>query len=118
MQSHFELAEILLENGADPNVKDEYGRTALWYLVNKRVCSVEIVQLFYKYKADFINDNGSSVLNQAIYYSYNKNLDVVKFLVHDVGLDVNHIEIVLERRLCIIPLVTIVKTTITDYSSF
>lgn len=96
--SHYEVIEILLKNGADPNVEDEMGYTPLSYLLCiRRKPNVETLKLFLEFKADFnwSNTNGS-LLNPVIVIvsdDLQTQLDVLKFLVQNIGLDVNHKDI-------------------------
>lgn len=67
--SHLKIFETLLSNGADPNLKNSDGLTPLQLLVATD-CSVEIIELFYKYKADFNakNEQDATVLHSALTY--------------------------------------------------
>lgn len=85
--SHFEVAEMLLKNNADPNARDSEGRTPFYNLVLQG--NVKILQLFLNFKANAFaqTSSGENFLFPAA--EYNKNVKVMQFLI-DFGLDVNH----------------------------
>lgn len=60
------------------------------FALRRAGCNLEIVKLILKFKADYnyTDKEGSSLLAPATYHC--KNLEVNKFLVQDLGLDVNH----------------------------
>ena len=60
VKNNFDIVEYFLENGAYPNVKNNYGQTPFHLLLNKDLTKLEIVKLiksFVKYGASpFIRD--------------------------------------------------------------
>lgn len=86
-ESHFEVAEVLLNNGADLNARDALDRTPLYLLVQNG--SARIIRLFMNFNADFTvtNDSRRNLLFSAA--SNNKNEEVIQLLI-DQGTDVNH----------------------------
>lgn len=90
--SHFEVIEILLNNGAHPDFGNSVpyrNSSPLWYLVQNG--TDRILQLFLKFEADFTlsYEWGQSLLVQAI-KNYDYSYSVLVFLVEDIGLDVNY----------------------------
>lgn len=85
--SHFNLCEILLKNGADTEVRRKWDKTAFYFLAENG--NLKIIQLFLNYKADVhaVTKKGENLLLQAA-YNYN-NWEVMKLLI-DLGLDINH----------------------------
>lgn len=84
--SHFEVAQLLLNNGADVNAKDHYGKTPLYLLVENG--ELKIIKLLLDFKADIhiIYDECNLIFFTV---DFNKNIEVLQLLV-DNGLDVNH----------------------------
>ena len=68
----YALAKALLEHGADPNIQDDLGSTALMYAAYNR--PVEIVQLLLQHgaRADVTNSRGETALSIAKFWQ-NKN---------------------------------------------
>lgn len=87
--SHLDLAEYLLENGACVNTQDKDGSTPLHYAVKRG--NVDFIQLFLNYKADYnaVDNNGYSLLFPAA--RWNQNVEVVQLLI-DLGLNVNDLD--------------------------
>ncbi len=87
-QSIIDTCEILLENGANPNIRGEYGNTALMRIISAWSVNVlPATQLICKYGVDLNiqNNNGETALILAAEY---KKADVVKYLVEQ-GCDLN-----------------------------
>lgn len=84
--NNFEVAEILLINGADSNARDSKSRTPLYYLV--KYGNLRIVTLFLSFEADVhvLTEFNESLLFPATIQ--NKNLQVLQLLI-ELGLDVN-----------------------------
>lgn len=82
--SYYDVAEVLLKNGADVNARDNKGQTPFYFLVQR--ANLRMVQLFLSYDADIsvINNIGENLLFPAA-----KNAEVLQLLI-DLGLDVNH----------------------------
>ncbi|ARF02838.1 SWPV1-279 [Shearwaterpox virus] len=80
---------LLLNNGADPNVRHEVHGSPLNRLISKYKKS-KIIKLLLKYKADtnITDSNGYTALHLAIYY--NRNYEIVKLLL-DNGANINAI---------------------------
>lgn len=77
-ESHYEVIETLLENGADVNAKDHDGKTALHFLAYQS--NLKVVQLVLKHGADVnARDNtGRIPLSEAISFD---NYEIVRLLV-------------------------------------
>lgn len=86
-ESHYMVAETLLEFEADVNARCDWERTPLYFLVSNRA-TVRMVRLFLKYGArvDMVDTRGQSLLFPAV--QNNKNVKVLKLLI-EKGLDVN-----------------------------
>lgn len=85
-QGHYKIAEALLRHGADPNVQEEDGQTALWLaVIHERI---DLCRLLLAHRADpnlALKDSGITPLISAI---INKSMEPVKVLVEN-GADVN-----------------------------
>ncbi|GFU11197.1 ankyrin-3 [Nephila pilipes] len=86
LHEHFEISKILLLNGADPNIQNEYGITPLHIAAEKG--NTNLVEILLEEKADvFITDyRNRSVIELAV---LSNQLDVVKLLVQMENIDVN-----------------------------
>ncbi|PNP56733.1 hypothetical protein THARTR1_03429 [Trichoderma harzianum] len=85
-QGYYKIAEALLRHGADPNLREEGGETALWVAATKE--KIDICRLLLAHKADpnlILKDSKSTPLIMAI---AKKNMELVKLLVEN-GADVN-----------------------------
>ncbi len=86
---HKEIVSILLENGADPNIQNELGRTALQYAV--RYEFIEIIQMLLDYKADpnlkdYTPDNNENVNSpMADALTHKQNTKILKMLILSGG---------------------------------
>lgn len=88
-ESHFEVAEILLKDGANVNAVDKYNRTPLWYLMRRG--NARIVQLFIDFNADmnlskFMTDNKIHLFFSVHGFYY---VEVLQLLI-DQGFDINY----------------------------
>lgn len=74
-----ETIKVLLENGADTNIKDNEGKTALIYAVKDKY-NLEKVKLLIKYGAgiNIRDNNGNTALSIAKEFS---NTKIVKLLI-------------------------------------
>ena len=69
-QNYTEIVRILLENGYDPNYKNQRGETAfIYYISIENNPSIEIIKLLLEYGADINvqNSKGSTALMLASY---------------------------------------------------
>jgi hypothetical protein len=75
---HFEIVQLLLENGADPNIPNNLNETSLSYAVENR--SYELAQLLLSYGADpnLQRNDGDIPLHVAV---NNQDFDIVKLLL-------------------------------------
>uniref|UniRef100_A0A914DN02 Major sperm protein n=1 Tax=Acrobeloides nanus TaxID=290746 RepID=A0A914DN02_9BILA len=83
-RNNIEVVCYLLEKGADSNIKDKYGRTALFYVVNENKL---IVKLLLEHGADIEHQNTKGV-TCLMYASYNNRIEIVRYLLKK-GADVN-----------------------------
>lgn len=85
-RGHYKIAEALLRHGADPNLQEQDGQTALWLaVVHERI---DICRLLLAHKADpglALKDSEITPLISAV---INKSMELVKLLVEN-GADVN-----------------------------
>lgn len=86
-ESHFGVAEVLLNHGANVNARDNQGQTPFYLLA--RAGNMRMIQLFLNFNVNLatLDDRGSSFLFPA--FEYNDNLEVLQLLI-DLGLDVDH----------------------------
>jgi ankyrin repeat protein len=96
---HFEVVKLFVENGADPNAKDDdnYDETAL--MKASRLGHFEIVKFLAEHGADpnAKNDDSETALMEA---SEKGHFEIVKFLVeHGADLNAKHIYIYMMERL-------------------
>ncbi|KAL6692945.1 ankyrin repeat-containing domain protein [Trichoderma pleuroticola] len=85
-QGHYKIAEAVLRHGADPNLREEGGETALWVAAMKE--KIDICRLLLAHKADpnlVLKDPESTPLIIAI---AKKNMELVKLFAEN-GADVN-----------------------------
>ncbi|KAF4967444.1 hypothetical protein FSARC_5017 [Fusarium sarcochroum] len=85
----FKIAESLLRHGADPDVPDDTGETALWWAINLR--RMDLVKLLLDYNAD-PNFMAAQLPTPLILAVMGKNLDIIKLLV-EKGADIEKKEI-------------------------
>mmetsp|Transcript_15409 Transcript_15409/g.11217 ORF Transcript_15409/g.11217 Transcript_15409/m.11217 type:complete len:126 (-) Transcript_15409:178-555(-) len=81
---HAEIVKVLLENGADPNVINEAGNTALhWAALNGKE---DVVKLLLQYKADpnLKNTYGRLPIEEALQHSHTS---IAEFLAPITVLD-------------------------------
>jgi ankyrin repeat protein len=80
----FQLIKYLLENGADPNIKNNMGQTALHYAIEIYTMDTEyilnLVKLLVKYNAD-VNLIDCRQLNALNYATGAEYFELVKYLV-------------------------------------
>lgn len=83
--SHYEIMELFLKNGADPNVKNYTGVTPLFNLFHN--ANLNVIKLFLNHNADIevIDSTGTNLLFLAVCF----NTEVLEFLL-DRGFNVNH----------------------------
>ena len=85
--------ELLVQSGADVNIKDEQGKTPLMYLLNKteNLPNLEVVKLLIQSGAD-VNDRDNDGGTPLLYASKNtlvdSGLEAIKLLIQS-GADVN-----------------------------
>ncbi|KAH0525986.1 hypothetical protein TsFJ059_009372 [Trichoderma semiorbis] len=85
-QGHYKIAEALLRHGADPNLQEQGGQTALWMaVVHERI---DFCRLLLAYKADPSLALKDSEITPLISAVINKSMELVKLLVEN-GADVN-----------------------------
>ncbi|KKP06334.1 hypothetical protein THAR02_01579 [Trichoderma harzianum] len=85
-KGHYKIAEALLRHGADPDLQEQGGQTALWMAVVYE--RIDLCRLLLAYKADpnlVLRDSEISPLISAV---FNKSMELVKLLVEN-GSDVN-----------------------------
>ena len=75
-EQYLEIATILLKNGADPNITDKHGNTALWTSLFNAKGNFEVVRVLVLNGADpiLVNVHGRSTNDLAITI-YKKNLN-------------------------------------------
>lgn len=84
--SHYEVAKLLLEKGADVNAR-YYGASTLSYLVME--ANVKMLELFISHGASQqLDQEDTDILLEAA--AYNRNFEVLQYLVNIYGLDVNN----------------------------
>lgn len=85
-QGHFKITEALLRHGADPNLRERNGETALWMaVVHERI---DICRLLLAHKADPNLAHKDSNFTPLISAIIHKSMELVKLLVEN-GADVN-----------------------------
>ncbi|OEJ13452.1 hypothetical protein BFL38_01515 [Brachyspira hampsonii] len=81
------IMKYLLDNGADPYVKDEKGWNAfLW------ACSsgnVDVIKMLVNFDSDLVNSQNMYDANGLHMAALYDNVDVFEYLVHDLGIDIN-----------------------------
>jgi len=77
IKGNIAITKVLLENKANPDVKDGMGMTALLYA--SQFDNKEMIQLLLKYKADkkIVADDGKSAMDYAV---INKNQEIIGLL--------------------------------------
>ncbi|RFU81526.1 ankyrin repeat-containing domain [Trichoderma arundinaceum] len=87
-RGYYKVTEALLRHGADPNVQDQEGSTALWEAISSN--RVDICRLLLAHKADpnLVSEHARSPLLNAV---IRNNMDIIKLLV-EYGADVNRQE--------------------------
>ena len=77
IKGNIALVKVLLENKANPDIKDGMGMTALLYA--SQFENKEMIQLLLKYKADkkIVSDDGKSAMDYAV---FNKNQEIIGLL--------------------------------------
>ncbi|BCS82822.1 putative ankyrin repeat protein [Cotonvirus japonicus] len=85
----YETIKLLLERGADPNIKNSVVTSVVFDLLEISEVSIilKYIELFYKYglNINITNAGGDTLLHEI---SRNENLTIVKFLC-EMGIDVN-----------------------------
>ncbi|KAL5083008.1 hypothetical protein Trisim1_002258 [Trichoderma cf. simile WF8] len=85
-QGHYKIAEALLRHGADPNLQEQGGQTALWMaVIHERI---DFCRLLLAHKADPSLALKESDITPLISAVINKSMELVKLLVEN-GADVN-----------------------------
>jgi len=77
IKGNIALVKVLLENKANPDIKDGMGMTALLYA--SQFENKEMIQLLLRYKADkkIVSDDGKSAMDYAV---FNKNQEIIGLL--------------------------------------
>ena len=81
------IMQYLLENDADPNIKDEDGWNAFLWACGTG--SAEEVRMLVQAHPDLIDSRNIYDANGLHIASLNDNLEVIKYLVNDLGFDIN-----------------------------
>ena len=81
---NLEIAKVLLENGADPNIQDEYENT----LLHRAVESIEKVKLLVKYGADINKKNSGGFTPLMWAVRYKESLPIAHYLIES-GCDIS-----------------------------
>lgn len=78
--NNYSIVKLLLEKGADPNIKDKSSQTAIMYLAQKNTPIDTILNLLLKSGADInaTNRGGTSALQIALYMN---NINAAKSLI-------------------------------------
>ncbi len=80
------IMQYLLDNDADPYIKDEKGRNAfLWACATG---GVDEVRILVETHPDLVDSRNLYDLNGLYIASFNDNLEVIKYLVNDLGFDI------------------------------
>ena len=82
---HFEVAQFLLENGADASIADKWGATP-FHLAFSRHGSVPLVQQLTVGDVSALNGRGKTALHHALMHG--AGVDLLQFLI-DHGIDIN-----------------------------
>lgn len=88
-EKNVQLAELLLQNGADADIKNERGQTILYGEVNK-ANNLEIIKLLVRYGADInaIDNYGIPVISRAV---LSRDINIIRFMI-DNGADIESAE--------------------------
>ena len=81
------IMKYLLDNGADPYIKNENGRNSFLWACG--VGNVDVIKMLVEFDSDLVNSlnvYGSNVLHIA---AGSNNVEVFEYLVKDLGIDIN-----------------------------
>ncbi|WP_157154010.1 ankyrin repeat domain-containing protein [Brachyspira murdochii] len=81
------IMKYLLDNGADPYIKNENGRNSfLWACA---VGNVDVIKMIVKFYPDLVNSKHVYDENGLHMAALNNNTEVFEYLVRDLGFDIN-----------------------------
>ncbi|WP_300742298.1 ankyrin repeat domain-containing protein [uncultured Brachyspira sp.] len=84
------IMKYLLDNGADPYIKDDKGLNSfLWACC---VGNVDVIKMLVEFDSDLVDSKNMYGDNGLYIAVLNENVEVFEYLVNDLGIDINSID--------------------------
>ena len=81
------IMKYLLDNGADPYIKNENGRNSFLWACG--VGSVDVIKMLVEFDSDLVDSQDRFDANGLHIAARNDNVEVFEYLVNDLSIDVN-----------------------------
>ncbi|KLI47302.1 ankyrin repeat domain-containing protein [Brachyspira hyodysenteriae] len=83
----FGIMKYLLDNGADPYIKNENGRNSFLWACG--VGNVDVIKMLVEFDSDLVDSQDRFDANGLHIAARNDNVEVFEYLVNDLSIDVN-----------------------------
>ena len=84
------IMKYLLDNGADPHIKDNNGLNSFLWACG--VGNVDVIKMLVQADPDLVNSQNMYGDNGLYVAVLNENVEVFEYLVNDLGIDINSID--------------------------
>ena len=81
------VMKYLLDNGADPYIKDDSSKNSFLWACG--VGNVDVIKMLVEFDSDLVDSQDRFGLNGLHMAAWNDNVEVFEYLVNDLGMDIN-----------------------------